>query len=128
MDPEQFLDGGRVTVSEEQYTVFRSKRAYPDAFATIQDGDETTVIIAGDDYDEEDALDVERDWRRLSFDLELPFDLVGFLAAVSSALAEAEVSILAISTYSTDHILVKSEDVPNAVRTLQTLGCDVATP
>jgi hypothetical protein len=52
----------------------------------------------------------------------LPFGLVGFLARVSRALADEKVSILAISAFSTDHILVKESDLPRAIKKLQSLG------
>ena len=45
----------------------------------------------------------------ISFDLDLPDDLVGFLAVASRALAEAGVPILAICGYTKDHILVREE-------------------
>jgi hypothetical protein len=48
------------------------------------------------------------------------------LAAVSTALAEAGVSIFALSAYSTDHVLVKEDDVDAATQTLEELGCTVS--
>jgi len=50
---------------------------------------------------------------------------VGFLARVSGALAEEGISIFVISSYSTDHILVKEKDVLKAIRKLEELGCIV---
>lgn len=125
MEPASYLEGGRVTVSDDTYAVITSERAYPDAFATVRDGRETTVVIRQDALDEADALDVEPDWTLLTFDLELPFELVGFLSVVASALAAADVPIFAISAYSTDHVLVKRADVATAVGKLEELGCEV---
>jgi len=42
----------------------------------------------------------------------LDFSLTGILAEISAVLAEAEISIFAISTFDTDYILVKSEKLP----------------
>lgn len=125
MEPTRFFDEARVIVSEETYVVLKSNGDVSNAFATVRDENETTVVIAEDEFDEADARGVEPDWKRLTFDVVLPFDLVGFLAAVSSALAAEDVSLFALSAYSTDHILVKREDVPRAARTLEELGCDV---
>jgi hypothetical protein len=57
--------------------------------------------------------------------MELPFELVGFLAAVATALAEVDVSVFVVSSYATDHVFVREDDLPAAVRRLEELGCEV---
>ena len=64
---------------------------------------------------------VQQPFRVISFDLDLPNDLVGFLAVASRALAEAGVPILAICGYTKDHILVRQEHLERA---LAALGSD----
>jgi hypothetical protein len=61
---------------------------------------------------------VEGNFRLLSFDIELDFDTVGFLAHISKILAEADVSIVALSAFSRDHILIKQEDLAKALKVL----------
>ena len=128
MDPSEFLREGTVSVSEETYAVCRTDRDHPDvdAFATIREADETTVVVERDDADALDADAVEPGWTRLTFEMDLPFELVGFLAAVATTLAEAEVSVFVLSSYATDHVLVKEADRETAVRRLEELGCVVA--
>ena len=58
---------------------------------------------------------VQAPFRVISFDLDLPSDLVGFLAVASRALADAGVPILAICGYSKDHILVREEHLERAL-------------
>jgi hypothetical protein len=60
----------------------------------------------------------EGNFRMLSFDIELDFNVVGFLAEVSRILAEAEISIVALSAFSRDHILIKQADLPKALKAL----------
>ena len=74
-----------------------------------------------------DLLAVDAGWKIITFDLILPFDLVGFLAGVSGALAKAGISICALSSYSTDHIMVKSRDLEKALATWNKLGFMVDT-
>src|SRR5690349_512438 len=50
-------------------------------------------------------------WRCLAVDGPLDFDLIGVLAELSGTLADAGVSIFAVSTYDTDHLLVREGDV-----------------
>ena len=49
----------------------------------------------------------------------LDFALTGILAKISSALAEAEISIFAISTYDTDYILIKANVLDVAKKALK---------
>lgn len=125
MDVDDFLDGCPVRVHDGTYAVVKSRVPDPDAFATIDDGAETTVVAESDAYDPDDAIAVEDGWRVLTFDVVLPFDLVGFLARVTAELADAGVPVFALSAYSTDHVLVKTDDLDAAVDRLSALGCVV---
>ncbi len=55
------------------------------------------------------------DWRMIRFDTILDFSVVGFIAEISRALAEADISILSISSYSTDAVLVQDAQFNAAV-------------
>jgi len=52
-------------------------------------------------------------------------ELVGILASIANPLAEAKISIFAISTYDTDYVLVKAADLDTAVDVLQRAGHQV---
>lgn len=54
-------------------------------------------------------------WRLIRFDLELDFSLVGFMAEVTRLMAGAGISILAISTWRTDGLLVGEKYFDKAV-------------
>jgi hypothetical protein len=97
----------------------------PDSFANIQDKSEITVIIDQFRIKEGDIIEVEKDWRIITFDMILPFGLAGFLAKISKVLTDENISIFAIFAYSTDHILVKEKDLPRAIKKLENIGCIV---
>ncbi len=61
---------------------------------------------------------VERGFRLLTFDIVMDFSVVGFLATVTTILAEAGVSIVALSSFSRDSILVKQDDLANVLKAL----------
>ncbi len=61
----------------------------------------------------------ERGWAAMRVVGQLGFSIVGVLAKLTGALAEAGISCFAISTYDTDYILVKEQD---AVRAAEALG------
>ena len=53
------------------------------------------------------ALTVEEDWCALKLAGTQPFTLTGVLESILKPLADAKVSILAVSTYDTDYVLIK---------------------
>lgn len=60
----------------------------------------------------------EREWRILKVEGQLDFSLIGILSKISTILANAGISIFAISTFDTDYILVKEKDLDKAVEAL----------
>lgn len=103
----------------------KSKRTLSNAFAVIRDKNEITCIVEQSGVSDDDVIEIEKDWKILTFDTVLPFELVGFLAEVAKALADEKIGILAVSGYSTDHILVRKKDLDKAIRKLEELGCVV---
>ena len=61
---------------------------------------------------------IEGNFRLLSFDIELDFNVVGFFAEISRILANANISIIALSAFSRDHLLIKQEDLSKALKVL----------
>lgn len=64
----------------------------------------------------------ERGWRCLRVEGPLDFSEVGVLAALTSVLAAAGVSLFAISTFDTDYLLVGETDLERAVSSLREAG------
>jgi hypothetical protein len=64
----------------------------------------------------------ERGWRVLQVAGPLEFSLTGVLAAIAMPLAIAGLSIFAISTFDTDYLLVKEEQLAKAVEALRSAG------
>jgi len=64
----------------------------------------------------------EKDFRSIKVEGPLDFTLVGVLASLTEALAQEAISILAISTFDTDYLLVKEAQVDRAVQKLLQSG------
>jgi hypothetical protein len=91
-------------------------------FMLLKDEHEVTLLLDETDWRTirhavRDAR-VEGDFRLLTFDLELDWKTVGFLAHVTRILADARVSTGALSAFSRDHLLIKQDDLPAALRAL----------
>ena len=72
------------------------------------------------------ASDAREDgWRLLSVRGPLDFALTGIMAALAGELAAAGVSLFAVSTYDTDHVLVQAKDLDRAIRALREAGHEV---
>ena len=91
-------------------------------FMIFRDNREVTLLV--DEIDFKTIRHAIRDaktqgnFRLLTFNIELDFNVVGFLAEVSKILAEAGISIVALSAFSRDHLLIKQEDLPKALKVL----------
>jgi len=65
-------------------------------------------------------------WRIFKVGGTLDFSLTGVLASIASPLAQAKVSIFAISTYDTDYVLVKQESLERATEALRSSGFTIS--
>ena len=120
---KNYFKNGKVYVWKDTFAIIKAKKPFTNAFANIIDKNETTVIIEQSKYNEENVIEIEKDWKILTFDMVLPFGLVGFLAKISKVLADENIPIFVISAYSTDHILVKEKDLTRTEEKLKELGC-----
>lgn len=98
-------------------------------FLIFKDKYETTLLLDETDFQTmrhavRDAK-TERNFRLLTFDVELDFAVVGFLAEIARILAGAGISIVALSAFSRDHLLVKQEDLARALKALHDYVDDV---
>ncbi len=64
----------------------------------------------------------ERGWRCLGVAQTLDFGMVGVLSRLTTALAEAGISLFALSTFDTDYLLVRQDDVQPALAALDRAG------
>jgi hypothetical protein len=69
-----------------------------------------------------DGALAERGWVALKLEGPFPFSTTGVLASFLQPLAEAQVPIFAISTFDTDWVLIKRENLEQAVVALGAAG------
>jgi hypothetical protein len=95
----------------------------PDApFMLLKDEHEVTLLLEETDWRAmrhvaRDA-NIEGGFRLVTFDIVLDWKVTGFLAHVTSLLAQAGVSCGALSAFSRDHLLIKQDDLGYALRIL----------
>jgi hypothetical protein len=92
-------------------------------FSVTRTADEVSVVCL--EADAPAGARVEGGWRALKLRGPIPFGEVGVLAGLSGALAQAGLSVFALSTYDTDYLLVRTSELPAAVEALRQAGCQV---
>jgi hypothetical protein len=98
-------------------------------FMIFRDSWEVTLVIEEADWQRirhaaRDAK-IETGYRLVTLAIELPWSTVGYFARVTEILAAAGISVGALSAFSRDHLLIKQDDLGNALRVL---GQHVAEP
>ena len=73
----------------------------------------------------ENTINREDGWTAFRVEGSLEFSLVGILADLSHCLADAGISIFAVSTYDTDYILVKKDKWDKAKSALMNAGYEI---
>ena len=72
-----------------------------------------------------DGIRCDREWQCFKLAGPIHFTTVGVLASLVQPLAEAGISVFAISTFDTDYLLVKAADLQRAVDALGQKGHSV---
>jgi len=71
------------------------------------------------------AISVNDGWKCFRICGTLDFSLIGILSELSTILAEARIGIFAVSTYDTDYILIKKENLESAIEALSSKGYSI---
>lgn len=104
-------------------------------FCVVRTPDELSIVYPEDacpeDACQEDvctedrmphAPTIERGWVALKLEGPFPFSMTGVLASFVQPLAEAQIPIFAISTFDTDYVLIKRENLEQALAALDMAG------
>jgi hypothetical protein len=121
----------RLTVVEGSLVICRLGPGEPppawgmagELWSVTRTGEELSVVCAWGAAPE--GVRREGPWRALKVAGPLDFALTGVLSAIAAPLADAGVSIFAVSTYDTDYVLVREERVGDAVAALRAAGLRV---
>ncbi len=89
-------------------------------FSITRTADELSVVCEESQVPQD--VTCERQWKGFRVAGSMPFTVVGVLASLVPPLAEAGISVFAISTFDTDYVLVKAADWERARRALEQTG------
>jgi hypothetical protein len=92
-------------------------------FSITRTADELSIVCRQRDVLK--GIRCEEDYRCFKVKGPLEFALTGILDSLTTPLAQAGVSVLAVSTFDTDYLLVKEDTLKSAVGALKSAGHQV---
>ena len=120
----------RIRVIPGEFSVCQVEELACDALAApfcfVGKTDEELSLVCPIDAVPERTLSRDDGWRMFGIVGTLDFSLVGILADISRILADAGIGLFAVSTYNTDYILVKKENLLRAREALRAAGYEIS--
>jgi uncharacterized protein len=95
-------------------------------FTVSKTSEELSIVCLESNVPTNSNVRLERDWACLKLQGPFEFSLTGILLSVLEPLAKVNVGIFAISTFNTDYVLVKAENLERAILALEGAGHSVA--
>ncbi len=113
----------RLPVETEPIPVEWYKPAGTHFGAIIREAHEITLVVARRKWLRMqrifDDFDVSEPMKVITFDIKLSLNVYGYIAAISKVLADAKISVVPMSSFNRDHILVSKKNLPHSVRLLR---------
>jgi uncharacterized protein len=129
----QETDRMDLTVLENTYSIFRfdsnsrlPENIYSSEFCSVTRTKDELSVVAVQNHLITGYSSCETDWRIIKINGPLAFSMTGVLAGISGILKETGIPIFVISTYETDYIMVKANDLVSAINALCTAGHTVS--
>lgn len=93
--------------------------------------EELSIVCRTDKTEQADLIPTQdvpqsQGWAAIKVLGPIDFSVVGLLAAMSEALANADISLFALSTFDTDYVLVPAGSADHALTALQQAGFEPA--
>lgn len=94
-----------------------------DFYSITRTRDELSIV--SDEESVPVGVKAEKGWAAIKVVGPLEFDLIGIVSSLTTVLAENEISVFVLSTYNTDYILIKEENL-NTAKTVLSKFCSVS--
>ena len=86
--------------------------------------EENSLICITQDIPD-NIIEHDDNWRAFRLQGILDFSLIGILSNISSLLAKHQIGIFAVSTFNTDYIFIKKENLQKALNVLSDSGYEI---
>lgn len=123
MDLQQIIKHSTYSILPDLYSIAQVDSEFQSdgVFMLSQDDIESTAIYkAGTAY--KGIIEEKKDYRLIAVNVAIPFYAPGFIASISQCIANKNISVLVVSTYSRDYFIVASKDLKTAIYEMEILG------
>lgn len=118
------------TLLKDTYSIYRFDAGSPfpywldnsDFYSVTKTQDELSVVAKQVESKHDDRVRTDSNWRILKINGPLQLSQIGIIADISELLKKNEIPIFEISTFDTDYILVRKDDLEKAVKALADAG------
>jgi hypothetical protein len=94
--------------------------AHSSFFSLTKTAEELSIVCGQSELPE--GVRAERDRRLLRIDSKITFELTGIVASIAVPLADAGISIFAVSSFDTDYFLISHREIEQAITMLESAG------
>ena len=113
-------------LSSKKFSIYKFQKntvlpewVYSSEFCSVTRTDEELSVVTAQTDHISDWIVSSNNWRIFKIEGPLDFSLIGVIADISAILKEVKVSVFIISTYNTDYILIKENDLNTSLASLQ---------
>jgi len=118
------------TLLKGDYSIYQLKNdsTIPDMvydsqfYSVTRTKDELSIICKNVDITHDVNIKIDKHWRILKINGPLVLSLVGIIANISTLLKDNNIPIFTISTFDTDYILIKNQDLKKTLIILNNAG------
>lgn len=122
----EIIKTSEVIIHEGRYAYLKAKeKPKGEHFMISQDKDEITVITEEKRISEIENDDSVKWFKLIEIKVSAPFIAKGFLAKVTKTIADKDLNVLMVSTFSKDYALVREETSKIAINALKEAGFPV---
>ncbi len=124
---DEVVRTSQVFVHQGRYAYLKVRQVGPgDHFLVASDADEITVVTEECNVSSTEYSASTQWFVLIEVQVSMPFVAKGFLARVTGLMADADLNVLVVSTYSKDYIMVREEGRDTATAILRQAGFPVS--
>lgn len=116
----------QLKIIDKDFIIFKTENLnnidFSNEYVFMSKTDEEISIICDKKLMPKDTIECDYDWKCFKIQGQLDFSLIGILSSILKILADNNISILAVSTYNTDYIFVKKQNIVLAKEVLTAQG------
>lgn len=123
---DEVIKSSKVIVHKGRYAYLKAKEdEINNHFLISKDEDEVTVVTEEKNVPNTKYEKDVKWFKLIEIRVSMPFITKGFLAKVTKTIADQDLNVLVVSTFSKDYILVREETYEIAVKALKKVGFPV---